>query len=144
MFKMVDRVKRMTAPLFLLSLFAFSTLSMAQDEEAPAVAQAVYIELEPAFVANYGGPGRLRYLRTEISLRIDEGLGVNDVRHHMPAIRHAIVVLLSKQEDENISSQEGKELLRLDLLDVVRQVIDAEEGDNSVTDLLFNAFIVQR
>jgi flagellar FliL protein len=131
---------------FVVALCFVSPLStMAQDEEAPADEAGRYIDLKPAFVLNYGGVGRLRYLKTDISLRAGGGLdGFNDIRHHMPYLRHALVMSLSRATEEELSSMEGRELLRQKALEAVREVLMQEEGRQFVDDLLFNSFIVQR
>lgn len=118
----------------------------AQDETGEADSEmSRYIELKPAFIVNYGGTGRLRYLKTEISLRVGGGVGgPSAIRHHMPYIRHTLVMLLSKASEEDLSSMEGKEMLRQRALEAVRQVLIHEEGEEHVIDLLFNSFIVQR
>ena len=132
---------------FLLVLLLAQTV-YSQDEEAaeegdPAAPTTTYFAIKPAFVVNYGGAGRLRYLKTSITLRVETG-GMMDVRHHLPYIRHSLVMLLSRQTDEDMSSMEGRELLRQSALDTVRQVLIEEEGEEAVKDLLFDSFIVQR
>lgn len=102
-----------------------------------------YIDLKPAFIVNYGGVGRLRYLKTDISLRIDSGEeGV--IRHHMPYIRDRLVKVLSDATDEEVSSTEGREMLRQQALKTVRELLVKEEGEQHVVDLLFNSFVIQR
>lgn len=121
--------------------------SAAQDEDSAAGAEGSsrYIDLKPAFVVNYGGGGRLRYLKTEIAFRVGGGVdGPNDIRHHMPYLRHALVMCLSRASEEDLSSMEGRELLRQTALEAVREVLMREEGRQFVDDLLFNSFIVQR
>jgi flagellar FliL protein len=132
--------------LFVVISFCSPISSVAQDEPAAEGAgSSRYIDLKPAFVLNYGGVGRLRYLKTEVALRIGGGVdGPNDVRHHMPNIRHALVMSLSRATEEDLSSMEGRELLRLTALESVREVLMREEGRQFVEDLLFNSFIVQR
>lgn len=123
---------------------------LAQEEaEAPAEGEeggpSRYIDLKPAFIVNYGGQGRLRYLKTDIALRVSGGLnGPTSIRHHMPYIRHQLVMLLSKATEEEVTSMEGRELLRQNALEAVRQILMQEEGEQNVDDLLFNSFIVQR
>lgn len=125
-----------------------SGVVLAEDEveegEAPAPVASKYFDVKPAFIANFGGPGKLRYVKTDITLRVKgQGSGMQDVRHHLPYIRHALVMLLSRQSVENVSSVEGRELLRQDALEEVRRVLMEEEGEQFVLDLLFNSFIVQ-
>jgi flagellar FliL protein len=115
------------------------------EGRAPAASLgAIYIPLKPAFVVNYGGPGRLRYIKVDISLRLRDNAAANSVRHHMPYIRNNLVMLFSAQTDESISSQEGKEALRQEVLQVVRDVIMQEDQAEGVVDLYFNAFLIQK
>lgn len=128
--------------LFLLWMAAPGVF--AQDEAAED-SSSRYLDLKPAFVVNYGGAGRLRYLKTDIALRIGGGIsGPSGVRRHMPYIRHTMVMLLSRATEEDLSSMEGRELLRQSCLEAVRELLLREEGEEYVQDLLFNSFIVQR
>ena len=135
--------------LLMINLFMVP-LVIAQDEAADGepVKEAVsarYVDLKPAFVVNYGGAGRLRYLKTSIALRIGGGDdGQINIRRHMPYIRHTLVMLLSRATEEELSSMEGKELLRQNALEAVKNILLEEEKEESVFDLLFNSFVVQR
>ncbi len=135
--------------LLVLALFVGSAAQAADEAEegAPApgfLAGTQYIDIKPAFVTNYGGVGRLRFLKTEITLRVGGGaVGPNSVRHHMPRIRHEIVMLLSRQTVDDISSMEGRELLRQNALKAVQEALLKEDGQQFVVDLLFKTFIVQ-
>ncbi|UTA48032.1 flagellar basal body-associated FliL family protein [Simiduia sp. 21SJ11W-1] len=118
-----------------------------QDEEGEAAAkpEALYIPLQPPFVVNYGGPGRLRYLKAELTVRVHDVGAAQSVRHHMPAIRDALVSLMSRQEELVIDTQEGKEQMRKDALGAIQTVIETEEGEDSgVVDVFFDNLIVQR
>ncbi len=121
--------------------------AQAQEEEGEggAPGSVSYLDLKPAFIVNYGGTGRLRYLKTDIALRLGGGpAGQSQIRHHMPYVRHTIVMRLSRATEEELSSMEGKELLRQSILEEVRDMLIREEGEHFVDDLLFNSFIVQR
>ncbi len=50
----------------LLSLVA---VSVVRAEDAPIATETKYLHLEPA-VVNYGSTGRMKYLRTEIALKV--------------------------------------------------------------------------
>lgn len=141
-------MKRALYALLVLLALQHTAVVRAQEEgagEEGLPASSRYIELKPAFIVNYGGEGRLRYLKTDIALRVaadDKGAGA--IRHHMPYIRHTLVMLLSRASEEQLSSMEGREMLRQDALQAVREVLKQEEGEEYVVDLLFNSFIVQR
>lgn len=116
----------------------------AEGEEGAPPASAIYIPFKPEFVVNYGGPGRLKYIRADISVRLDNGGAAESVRHHMPYIRNNLVMLLSAQTDETIGSQEGKEALRQEALNEVREVIMQEDQQEGVVDLYFNSLLIQK
>jgi flagellar FliL protein len=62
----------------------------------------------------------------------------------MPFIRNNLVLLFSKQTDESLETQVGKENLRQAALDEVRKVLEQENGSSGVLDLYFNNFILQK
>lgn len=105
---------------------------------------AVYIPFKPPFVVNYGGPGRLRFMKADISVRLNDTKAANSVLHHMPYIRNNLVMLFSAQTDESISSQDGKEALRQEALKEVQAVLMQEDRQDGVIDLYFNTILVQQ
>lgn len=135
---------RMIAAL-LFGLLLVGTALAQEDDEAKPKAEALYIPLLPPFVVNYGGVGKLRYLKAELTVRVNSLDAAAQLRHHMPAVRDRLVTLLSAQETLVIDTQEGKEQLRQDALAEIRQVIELEEGGESgVVDVFFDNLVVQR
>ncbi|HEX7035026.1 MAG TPA: flagellar basal body-associated FliL family protein [Pseudomonadales bacterium] len=117
-------------------------------EDAALVDQAEvrYVPLDPSFVTNFGGSdnGRLQFLRAEVSVRVDSQEASSAVLYHLPALRHAIVMLLSRQEEASVSTSTGREALRGEALAELRAILEAEEGKPYIEDVLFTDFIVQR
>lgn len=127
--------------------------AQAQEENAegagPARARPIYLPLKPPFVVNYGGMGRLKYLKAELSVRVVDNSAASSIRHHMPLIRNNLVLLFSRQSDEDVDTQEGKELLRQAALEEIRAVVLAEDGERpdgeeGIVDLYFNNFVIQK
>jgi flagellar FliL protein len=66
------------------------------------------------------------------------------VKQHDPVIRNDLLLLLSNQTYETISSREGKENLRAEALQVVAKAIEAEGGEGEkVEQLYFTSFVMQ-
>lgn len=124
-----------------LILAGMSLVSMAEEDEDQG--EARYVDLTPALVANFGGPGKLKFLRADLSLRVDSQEAMRAVAYHLPALRHALIMLLSNQTGETLSSAQGKEQLRLEALELAQKVIEEEEGQKFIVDLLFTGFFVQ-
>lgn len=120
------------------------TLPASAQEDGEEEGQ-IYVPLSEALVVNYGGPGRLKYLRAEVSLRLKQSRDASVIRHHMPLIRHHLVMLFSRQSEEEINTQSGREQLRQTALAETNALLAQEEGrEDVVTDLLFRNFVVQR
>lgn len=126
-----------------IALVAMSSLSVAEEGEATTNVQ--YVDLKPAFVANFGGPApKLKFVKADISVRANTTEAANLIEQHMPLIRNEIVLLLSAQAEADISSMEGQEKLRLEALARVKKVLEEETGSPTAEDLLFTNFVLQR
>ena len=136
--------------IFALAVYMFGTTAYAQDEEGEegegALPKAIYLPIKPVFIVNYGGAGRLRYLKTEMSVRLATTDAANAVREHLPYVRNNLVMLLAAQTNETVSSQEGKEKILTDAREAIRKIITAETKipPEDVVDVYFNTFIVQK
>ena len=133
----------------LLLLMFLCQLAWAEDEEseateegeeAAAAAAPIYIPLKPQFVVNYGGAGKLKFLKAGVTLRLANADAANAVQHHLPFIRHKLVMVFAGQTDETLESMDGREAMRQTALADIRSLLTLEEkmDNNAVVDLLFN------
>jgi flagellar basal body-associated protein FliL len=79
-----------------------SSVKESSDEASSAVAnsagegaagvrsQAIYVPLDPAFVVNYGGPGRLQFLKAELTVRVGSDRDAAAIRHHTQPVDFAL------------------------------------------------------
>lgn len=106
---------------------------------------AQYVHLQPAFVLNYGQntKGRMKYIRTDVALRVVGAEAAGKVNHHQAYIRNQMVLLLSQQDDETVNSSQGREKLRQVALEEVRALMSELEGQPYIEDLYFQNFVAQ-
>ncbi|MAT83013.1 MAG: flagellar basal body-associated protein FliL [Gammaproteobacteria bacterium] len=119
----------------------------AGDGEAAADPDEVrYVPLQPSFVTNFGdaGNGRLKFVKADVSVRVSSSDAAAAARYHLPALRNAIVLLLSRQDESTIATGTGREAIRAEALAELRGILEAEEGEPFIEDVLFTNFIVQR
>jgi flagellar FliL protein len=128
---------------FLLPLAGLIVFSFANITQAAGVSETKYIHLTPAFVVNYGNTGRMKYLRTEIALKVNGAAAAGVVTIHRPYIRNNLVFLLTSQDSDIVNSNEGRETLRKVALDEVRALMTELEGEPMIDDLFFENFVVQ-
>lgn len=137
-------ITRSKSWLVILVGLCLMTASVSFASSSGAVA-GPYIELKPAFVVNYGGVGKIKYLKADISLRVDDPRAAAAVDHHAPLIRNALVLLFSRQTDETIGSVEGKEAMRQEALTEINRLLAEEAGPQvMVKDVLFNNLVMQK
>lgn len=102
-----------------------------------------YLPLE-TMVVNFGERGPARYLQVELQVMAHDPAVLGAIETHMPVIRNNILMLLGSQKFETVSTREGKEKLRADILqsvnDVLRQQAEMEEGIQAV---YFTSFVMQ-
>lgn len=105
-----------------------------------AAAEGVnYIAINPPLIVNYGGPGKMRFIKAELSLRAENAEDATKVTHHLPLIRDRLVSILSTQTEEVISTAEGKEYLRVYALSEINKALlkveglDEEGGEKTAT-----------
>ena len=128
----------------LLWLFLIAPWALAQDDaEAVDTDELRYINLTPAFVTNYGGPGRMRYIKAEVTVQVSSAEALRAVTYHAPSLRHALVMLLSRQEEDRVESIAGQEQIRVEALAAAQEAMQAEVGDPTIEELLFTTFYVQ-
>jgi flagellar protein FliL len=105
------------------SLFSYSAL--ASGGGGDTFKEGVnYIAIKPPLVVNYGGVGRVKYIKAELSLRTEDIHSAQEVAHHMPLVRDTLIMLISSVTDEQMASAEGKEQMRVEALAKINAVLD--------------------
>ncbi len=114
-----------------------------KDEEGkPARVKAKYVPLEPAFVTNFLDE-RLRYFRTDITIRAGDSDTEEAIRKHEFAVRHVLVMLFSRQTVDTFMSAEGRATLQQDATSEVINILNSENAPSEVQNVLFTTFVVE-
>ncbi len=126
-----------------LLVFMLAVATSAAANEAPEGVR--YVTLQPAFVTNFGvtKTGRLTYLKADVTLKVANSEAEAALKYHTPALRNALVLLFSRQEDAAVSSSDGREQIRKQALAELRDIMQAENGEPVIEDLVFSNFVVQ-
>ena len=129
--------------LCLMFVILSPALSWAEDESGEEVEDtgSSYVKIDPAFVTNYGGTNRLRYVKVDVTLKVANGPGQAQVAHHLPVIKDSLLMLLSQQGNDTIDTVEGKEALRSESLAKIAELLAKEDGESHVQEVLFTSFV---
>ncbi len=130
--------------LIVPSLLALSAHSLAA-EEAP-LEEPRYLELKPTFITNFdfSETGHLKYLKADVNVKTGSSAAEAAVKYHLPLMRNAIVLLLSRQDEGTVSTSEGRQEMRSEAVVKLNELLVQEEGEAYIQDVLFTNFIVQR
>ena len=128
----------------LLALLTLSTLLHAEEAKEPAKAgdsDVEYVELSPAFVTNFQSR-RIRYLKADVTLQVKDKATAEAVSRNEPLIRNNLVMLFSRQTEEDLNSPEGRQHLKDEALQEVLNALQSENEPTDVQEVLFTSFII--
>lgn len=98
----------------------------AEEAHAEPEAPPTYLPLDPPFVVNFTHRGTLRYLQVSLEVSYKDPALLAKVTERMPEIRNDLILLFSGQDYEQLSTLEGKELLRGQIMTAINHVIGVE------------------
>ncbi|HNP59580.1 MAG TPA: flagellar basal body-associated FliL family protein [Nitrospirales bacterium] len=96
------------------------------------------MELEP-FLLNLADREELRFLKVSIKLELDRAEEKTDYQNKIPAIRDALLVLLSSKESQLLRTVNGKRRVREEIMTRVNGVM----SKGKVANVYFTDFIIQ-
>ena len=116
----------------------------ADGQAVPAALPAAhYQRMEPAFVVNLADEEAARFLQVEMEVMAREASALEHVTTHMPRIRNSLLLLLGSHHVRDLSTREGKEKLRADVIAEVQKVLTEETGKPQIEAVYFNSFVMQ-
>ncbi|WP_018993946.1 MULTISPECIES: flagellar basal body-associated protein FliL [unclassified Thioalkalivibrio] len=109
-------------------------------EEGPA--ERHYHGLEPMTV-NIDGPGRIRYLRVELSVVTTDPEVIEALERHMPAVRNDVLGLLGEKHYDDLNTRDGKESLAEELREAIAEILEERDAPHDVEAVRFNELVMQ-
>ena len=115
------------------------------EEEVQEPEVAIYHELHPAFVANFTGKSKKKYMQVYMVALANNESVIEDLKMHMPAVRNDVLMTLSRTTSDQIETVEGQEELRQKVLETVKNTMKMKTGkeDETIQDLYFTKFVAQ-
>jgi flagellar FliL protein len=109
--------------------------------------ESYYLALEPPLIVNFVYKDTLRYLQMTLSVMSHEPKILEQVTHHMPAIRHRLIMLISNKGFDELNGKDNKEALREEMLLEIRNIIQAEQNKThnpgQVEAVYFTGYVMQ-
>jgi len=128
---------------FLSFIFLLTISSTAFASGGGGGGSSPFIALNPPIIVNIMDGQHIRHMQVIIEIKLVDPGNSSKIDLHRGPIRHELILLLSSQDAETISSALGKEQLRKDALEAIQKVMQELEGDPIVESLYFTNFIIQ-
>jgi flagellar FliL protein len=114
------------------------TQAKTKDPPHASAKHQVTMALEP-FLVNLADRETRRYLKLKVELAVDGEKNVKELEKSLPRIRDALILLLSSKTYLDLSTPEGKQQLKKEILARVTEV----PAGHKVTDVFFTDFVAQ-
>lgn len=124
----------------LLALLVGGPAVFAKEGGGGEEGGAEYLKLESVLV---NLQGKRHYLRADIQLLVDTKENADKIKAHMPAIRHALIMLFSNREPAQTAAVQEREKLRQAALAEVIRTLEKYGAEIGLEDLFFTDFMVQ-
>jgi len=111
-------------------------------EHGEGAKAAIYYAIDPPLVVNFEDSTAVRFLQVTVEFMARDQKAIDGVQKNVPLIRNNLLLLISNRDYKTLMTREGKEKLRQEALNEVRN-ITKKEGAPPVDDLLFTSFVVQ-
>ena len=108
----------------------------------PRVFQATYHPLEGNFTSNLRGGEAFVQIGVGVSTYYGEPV-VEQLRVHDMAIRSAVIMTLSEQDPDQVTTLQGKEALKEQLRNAINNTLTIREGFGGIDDVYFTSFVTQ-
>ncbi|NJM11863.1 MAG: flagellar basal body-associated protein FliL [Synechococcaceae cyanobacterium SM1_2_3] len=109
----------------------------------PVGLPSIYQAIDPPFIVNFEDQGILRYLQIGLAIQTRIPAVGEAITTHMPQIRNNLIMLFADQKLERLTTNEGKEQLRMQALTQIQAVLTREIGYPGVDAVYFTIFVLQ-
>ncbi len=121
----------------------FGHLGAPSAEGPQPLPPPVYHRLDPAFVVNVSDRDTLRYLQAEVQVMARDAAVFEILDAQAPAVRDALLTLFAGYPYSELISVEGRERLRIDTLNRLREALGDETAAAQIEAIYFTSFVMQ-
>lgn len=129
--------------LLILALLLAATSGLTQAQLQVSGNYPGYVAMGPYLIVNLASDKAPKFLRTEIDFYVLTPLDNEVIQQHQIAIRDRLITLLGGRDMEVLQSAEGREELRKETLEALRETLSRLAGQPAIQDLYFTAFVMQ-
>lgn len=104
--------------------------------------QATYYQIDAPFTSNLKDSGAFAQISLAIGTYYDSRV-LENIKQHEIAVRSAVLMRIADQDEEELSTPQGKERLQKELKDAINKVLVEKAGFGGVDNVYFTNFVIQ-
>ena len=105
--------------------------------------EAMYFDLAHPMIVNFPKGTGATLVQVSLSFLADSEETTVELKKHEPMLRNNLMMKISAQSPESLKTKEGKEALRVILLDEVNQVLSKMAAGKHVKEVFFTSLVMQ-
>lgn len=119
----------------------FACNALAEGDAAPAEkADPLFVSMVPHFTVNLGAA---RFLNMTAETLVGDKVTKIALEKNMPAIRHAILMMLADMVPEDLSTSRQKEVMRRDITRAMRKTLKELGTDDDIRGFYITSLVIQ-
>ena len=105
--------------------------------------EPIYQGLDPDFVVAFRNPKNVRFIKASIEVMTYDSSVIDALKQNMPAVRDGVLTVFGNQTEDKLSTTEGKEAFRGEILQSIRDTLKKYTGKSGVEAVFFTNYVMQ-
>jgi flagellar FliL protein len=107
------------------------------------VGEKLYYDMGNPFIVNFPKDSSAKLMRVSVSFLVEGQETIDALKKHEPMVRNNLLMIMSAQKADDLKTREGKDKLRIAMLNEVAAVLMKMTGESHITDVFFTSFVMQ-
>lgn len=103
----------------------------------------IFESMDPKFVVSFKDQNSARFMQLSIEFMARDQEIIDLIKNYKPMIRSKLVLLLSDQTFDQVTTSAGKEALLQLILDASNNILDEQAGNPGIESVYFSSFVAQ-
>lgn len=113
------------------------------NNEEEKVAEKLYYDMGNPFIVNFPKDSSARLVRVSVSFLVEGQDTIDALKKHEPMVRNNLLMIMSAQQADDLKTREGKDKLRIAMLNEVAAVLMKMAGKSHIKEVFFTSFVMQ-
>lgn len=115
-------------------------------DESSAKQPPIYYSIDDPFIVNFSEQSdeQVRYMQVKMKVMARSQAVIDNVKVHLPAIQHELLMLLYSQKYDDLQTSEGSQALQQACLETINRILKSETSlEDELEAVYFTSFIMQ-